>query len=286
MSDISYENKNKNIRNESEILHNYKEKILQSNEKEIIENEKNVSDIYDKHKLSTDLPDTSSSSESPREFNGQLLIDSINYIYDENNDFIFEQNITNKNILVMLDYFLCNEKYMKAKNSEGNNYKDSKNYILKNKFKYDNKIQIKDIDLNKINNILKDIEYTQNNIDNNSNKYHVDIYSVENEKMYNNRKSCIRVGEPLNVNKIYLFSHINYNKFEYKLTNNIFLNDIINNDKHNEKIQNEVFNTKEDKPKKKLVGRPGDWYCRYCNNLNFSFRNACNICRMPKYCWI
>ena len=38
----------------------------------------------------------------------------------------------------------------------------------------------------------------------------------------------------------------------------------------------------EDKPKKKFMPRPGDWYCKYCNNLNFSFRNSCNRCRLSK----
>ena len=38
----------------------------------------------------------------------------------------------------------------------------------------------------------------------------------------------------------------------------------------------------DNKPKKKLVTRPGDWYCKYCFNLNFSFRNTCNRCRLSK----
>ena len=36
-------------------------------------------------------------------------------------------------------------------------------------------------------------------------------------------------------------------------------------------------------PKKLLIIRPGDWYCRYCKNLNFSYRIFCNRCRLSKF---
>ena len=38
-------------------------------------------------------------------------------------------------------------------------------------------------------------------------------------------------------------------------------------------------------PKKKarpLTERNGDWICKNCKNLNFSFRNECNRCKLPK----
>lgn len=62
--------------------------------------------------------------------------------------------------------------------------------------------------------------------------------------------------------------------------------------KFEEDKKNEVWNEEnkleynhyiENKHKKKFAERPGDWYCKYCNNLNFSFRNACNRCRLSKF---
>jgi len=58
----------------------------------------------------------------------------------------------------------------------------------------------------------------------------------------------------------------------------------IENEKENmeNKEQPEDYLNEEDKPKKKFMPRPGDLYCKYCNNLNFSFRNSCNRCRLSK----
>ena len=39
---------------------------------------------------------------------------------------------------------------------------------------------------------------------------------------------------------------------------------------------------KEGKNKKHFEIRAGDWTCSKCNNLNFSFRNKCNRCGLPK----
>ena len=36
------------------------------------------------------------------------------------------------------------------------------------------------------------------------------------------------------------------------------------------------------KGKKYFEVRDGDWRCNQCNNLNFSFRNKCNRCNLPK----
>ena len=39
---------------------------------------------------------------------------------------------------------------------------------------------------------------------------------------------------------------------------------------------------KEGKKKKHFEIKDGDWTCGECNNLNFSFRNKCNRCGLPK----
>ena len=38
----------------------------------------------------------------------------------------------------------------------------------------------------------------------------------------------------------------------------------------------------QDSPRKKPLERAGDWYCIFCNNLNFSFRDICNRCNAEK----
>ena len=48
-----------------------------------------------------------------------------------------------------------------------------------------------------------------------------------------------------------------------------------------------AYPKKEDKMKKvkktnkKFIKRPYDWICNRCNNINFAFRNVCNICELP-----
>ena len=61
----------------------------------------------------------------------------------------------------------------------------------------------------------------------------------------------------------------------FKIENKEFLN--INNKKNNnEKIK------KNKKKKKKFCEKEGDWTCYFCKNLNFSFRDVCNICKLSK----
>ena len=69
---------------------------------------------------------------------------------------------------------------------EGNNYKmKSKNYRLKNNCINLNNNKIKNVDLNKVNDILQDIEYMQNYINNNSLKNYLNI--VNDLNLYSNK---------------------------------------------------------------------------------------------------
>jgi hypothetical protein len=38
----------------------------------------------------------------------------------------------------------------------------------------------------------------------------------------------------------------------------------------------------DDKKRKPLIERKGDWLCPKCRNLNFAFRLICNRCQLPK----
>ena len=49
------------------------------------------------------------------------------------------------------------------------------------------------------------------------------------------------------------------------------------------KPQKSIYNNKYQKKKQKpFMERTGDWICKKCKNLNFSFRQECNRCKLPK----
>ena len=54
------------------------------------------------------------------------------------------------------------------------------------------------------------------------------------------------------------------------------------NSKNKFDVNKKNQNSKKDKNKKHFEVRAGDWTCTKCNNLNFSFRNKCNRCGLPK----
>ena len=58
-------------------------------------------------------------------------------------------------------------------------------------------------------------------------------------------------------------------------------NYLINKKKKRNSSTKKTF-TEMDKPKKKLIERPGDWICCNCKNLNFAFRTNCNRCHLTK----
>ena len=49
----------------------------------------------------------------------------------------------------------------------------------------------------------------------------------------------------------------------------------------NKNRRDDFFNP-DDKKKKPLIERKGDWLCPKCRNLNFAFRLICNRCQLPK----
>lgn len=48
------------------------------------------------------------------------------------------------------------------------------------------------------------------------------------------------------------------------------------------KIRREGLEKNDEKKKKPLKERQGDWSCPKCRNLNFAFRQICNRCQLPK----
>ena len=101
---------------------------------------------------------------------------------DENN-ITFNKEINDKNIIPVINFFNCNENYFKEKLQRANNFTlKSKNYIEKNSF--NNNTKIEDIERNKINNILRDINLLQNNLNyNNNNKLDEDLNFNRNKEL-------------------------------------------------------------------------------------------------------
>ena len=145
------------------------------------------------------------------------------------------------------------------------------------------------------------------NIDNNPNNlYGFSLYPQANNP--NNMNQNYNFQNPINNNNYNFSKDINYNYSNgnqnyYQNYNNKFPNLAYNmnvkefiptkmrmNEQNNAKdIQinpkNKFSNgnkKNKQKGKKYFEVRDGDWRCNQCNNLNFSFRNKCNRCNLPK----
>ena len=81
---------------------------------------------------------------------------------------------------------------------------------------------------------------------------------------YENRIKCNRCQRNKNPK---ILKKNNNNNVEYKKLINPITSFIINNNKKSQKHFSE---------------RIGDWTCFSCKNLNFTFRNVCNRCKLPK----
>ena len=79
----------------------------------------------------------------------------------------------------------------------------------------------------------------------------------------------------------------NISEFNLNLSNTLNDNSNFNFNNNNNliqfPIQKSFFNDKKsNKNLKKIEERKGDWKCKKCNNLNFSFRSICNRCKRLK----
>ena len=239
--------------------------------------------------LSNSIPKSKDNSVEP---NNQKSSKKINSVSEKKNNHIISH---------FIGYFFFNEKYIKEKMPEGNNYKmESKNYKLKKNCINLNKIKIEHVNLNKVNNILQDSKHIDNYINNNCLKNNLNIINDLNSNL---NRLPLKQDNNCKIEGNLLFNTPNKYKFDSKLFNlfiiylverNILLNNnfinsdkinIMENKKEKEKSKTPVNDNSDIKSKKILMIRPGDWYCGYCKNLNFSFRNFCNRCRLCKSYW-
>ena len=183
MLNINTVKKGSVISPEIEISQKSKQDIFNPKKMEEKEEENYDSDINTANKTSHNSSN-GSNRDSINEYNQEKLND-LSISYTEEKNIILSRDINkNKNLFPAIDYFLCNENYFQQKMPEKSNYKIySKNFIIKNSF--NKKMQIDEIEQNKVNTILEEIENVQKNsndcINNeNINKFDININFCDN----------------------------------------------------------------------------------------------------------
>ena len=215
------------IMNETGSLSSKKKEEAISDEKDDAENSK---------KYRTSSSETAFVSNSDLNDFNQIFFNEQNNVSCEENYIFPNKEIASKTISPVFTFFQCNEDFIKEKMPEGSNYKTkSRNYILKSKFKSEKKnkqdsscnlFKLEDIDLNKVDEILKDIEYVQDNINinnNDKNKFdETDLNVVINDKINLDELSKIPIETFQTIDIDYsLCSCLNNYKFDCKY--NIYL---------------------------------------------------------------
>lgn len=86
-------------------------------------------------------------------------------------------------------------------------------------------------------------------------------------------------------------NNINNRNIFFSNRNSVYNNNNYISNKNDQNEQNNLYykNWKSKKGRKALKKlkqkyeekRPFDWICNRCNNLNYSFRTFCNICKLP-----
>ena len=117
-----------------------------------------------------------------------------------------------------------------------------------------------------------------NNIQNSSNLN----YNINNPQIYiptKLRKQEKKEQIPIDNN-----NNGQFNVYQKQNQNQDQKKDDGNKTKNKYDKKNAQYNKKDGKNKRHFEVRAGDWTCSKCNNLNFSFRNKCNRCGLPKEC--
>ena len=114
-------------------------------------------------------------------------------------------------------------------------------------------------------NFQNNFNYNFSNNNNNNNAYY---------QNYNNNYTNLNYN--INNPKVFIPTKLRNNEPSMKQNNN--------KKESQNSGKNKFDNAKKNKQKNKkfFEVREGDWRCSNCNNLNFSFRNKCNRCNLPK----
>jgi len=161
----------------------------------------------------------------------------------------------------------------------------------------ENMQNLNDLGDNNPNNLYGFSLYPQtNNNKNVENENYIQNQNMNNANNYNYQNNFNYPNNNTNNNAYYQNFNNNYTNLNYNINNpKVFIptklrNAEQNNKQNNNKKEtqnngkNKFDNGKKNKQKNKkfFEVREGDWRCSNCNNLNFSFRNKCNRCSLPK----
>jgi hypothetical protein len=165
-------------------------------------------------------------------------------------------------------------------NNNNNSINNNMNYMLESNF-YPNKNYNQRDYTNNFQNVYN------NNINFNNYNYNYNINIPETTNISNNLINTLNNNPPVFIPK--QMRNKNYNQKDNNLImdekNIKFFNNgnkINTKNKFDNNKKNSQNSKKEGKMKKPFEVRIGDWTCSKCNNLNFSFRNKCNRCGIPK----
>lgn len=193
--------------------------------------------------------------------------------------------IDNKNTFSTKNIYLNNTQNVindsMSINSKFSGYNPGKNITLNNYLDNSKKLNYKAKITNKPNKIVL----------NNSNIIEPK-HNINNFKNYNLPNNGTNLNYNINNPQIYIPTKLrnkeqNSNNMQGDKNQqlNMYQNqkkDDITNTKNKFDKKSAQFTKKEGKNKKHFEVRAGDWTCSKCNNLNFSFRNKCNRCGLPK----
>jgi len=225
-----------------------------------------------------------------------------------NNKNIQTENIDNNpnNLFGFSLYPEPSENNLDSKNNTNNNLQEFSNKKNDNEIniKNDNNKAIKDNNNNNNMNEINKNVFNSNNINStkNNNSINNNYNNFQNFNFVNNINNINYPNIPKSTNLNYNFNNPQIyiptklrNKDQINMVNSKEINTFQNKKQEEQsnaknkfdngnKKNNQNQNTKKEggKNKKHFEVRAGDWTCGKCNNLNFSFRNKCNRCGLPK----
>ena len=252
------------------------------------------SPIQAQFKFSIDMPNVS--KQRLHEFLNEDLLNAIDVspnIPKLSNDF---QNIKNENNNPdnnpnnLFGFSLYTQNPQNIENNNNQNNQNNPNNQNNNFVPDNNYFQNKDMNQRSNQNNIINNNFSNmynNNINFNNYNYNINIPQMPNNNNNNHFVLNLNNNTPVFIPK-------QLRNKDYKQKGNIIMNDknikYNNNNIDKTNTKNKFDNGKKNAQNSKKEGivkkpfevRVGDWTCSKCNNLNFSFRNKCNRCGIPK----
>ena len=235
-----------------------------------------------KFKFSIDMPNVS--KQRLHEYLNEDLLNALETspkipnLNSEIQNNISQNTITDNNPNNLFGFSLYPQNTQGIENNSNRANNNNMNYIHESNFYPNNDWSQRDIKNNIINNNSQNVYNNNINFNHYNNNINFPLMTNNNNDLriaFNSNPPSFIPKQPRNM--------------DYNQQSNIIMND--KNEKYNnnnlknkfENNKKSIQNSKKDgKSKKHFEVRVGDWTCCKCANLNFSFRNKCNRCGIPK----